>query len=330
MNETAPTAPPWIVAVTIDMSVTLPDGVVVSRDEFHAWLWERADGLLGIDEGIVTAADAAARRLVPSWMVIDTAASPPDRDWIADLAVTDAEWWFANEWSARSAAGLVTDIAGCRIRGVRADEGVDRERPPPFEPITISGFGTVRPSWQEGAAGIDGNGDATIFIEPGIGFGTGLHETTQLCLVALADRRRRTERFDRVLDYGSGSGSLGIAAVVLGAKRVEAIEIDTNVHAALHGNAQRNGVDDRLHLAHDLSGTTDSYDVIVANIVAEVLLEQAIALCGHVSRRGGELVLSGLLAGETSVIAEHFAAILGIHPQHSQRGVWGCLSFRFP
>lgn len=329
MNEATPVAsPPWIVAVAIDASVTLPDGGVVGRDEFHAWLWERAEGLLGIDEGSVTATDAAAAGLVPEWMVIDTAAAPPDRDWVADLAVAHAEWWFVDECSARSAAGLVADLTGCRVRGIRVDEPVEHEQPAPFGPVAIPGFGTVRAACDEGEAGVDGNGVATIFIEPGLGFGTGLHETTQLCLAALADRRRRNGRFDRVLDHGSGSGILGIAAVVLGAAQVDAVEIDTNVHAALHDNARRNGVDGRLHLARDLPVATDPYDVVVANIVAAVLIEQAAVLCSHVSRRGGELVLSGLLADETPAVAERFAKLLGIRPRITERGVWRCLSFR--
>lgn len=321
--------PPWIVSVAIDTSVTLPDGDVVDRAEFHAWLWERAEGLLGIDEGAVTATEAAAHGLVPDWMVIDTAAAPPDRDWVAHLAVAEAEWWFVDEWSARSAAGLVAGVAGCHVRGIRVDGPVDHAQPAPFGPVSIPGFGMVRAAWDEGEAGVDGIGEATIYIEPGLGFGTGLHETTQLCLAALAGRRRRNGRFDRVLDYGSGSGILGIAALVLGAARVDAVEIDTNVHAALRDNARRNGVDGRLKLACDLAIATAPYDVVVANIVAAVLLEQAAVLCGHVSRLGGELMLSGLLGHEMPAVSERFATLLGVCPRITERGGWGCLSFRF-
>lgn len=330
MNDADPAAPPpWIVAVAIDTTVALPDGRVVGRDDFHAWLWERAERLLGIDEGTVTATEAAASGLVPAWMVIDTAAAPPDRDWVADLAGAEAEWWFADERSARVTAGLVADLAGCRIRGIRAAEPFDHGRQAPFGPVAVPGFGTVRAASEEGEAGVHGSGEATIFIEPGLGFGTGLHETTQLCLAALADRRRRDGRFDRVLDHGSGSGILGIAAVVLGAARVDAVEIDTNVHAALRDNARRNGVDGRLHLARDLPVATEAYDVVIANIVAAVLLEQAAELCSRVSRRGGELVLSGLLADESPAVAQRFATLLGIRPRIAESGVWRCLSFRF-
>lgn len=333
VNKVFPTpaeATPWIVAVSIDADVTLPEGAAVDRDEFHAWLWERAEGLLGIDEGAVTATDAAACGLVPTGMVIDTAAAPPDRDWAAELAVANAEWWFADEAAARNAANLVAGVQGCRVRGVRADEPIDHAAAvrASFRPIAVPGFGTVRPAWEQGAPGVAGNGEATMFIEPGLGFGTGLHETTQMCLAALAARRRRGGRFDRVLDYGSGSGILGIAAAVLGAGRVDAVEIDTNVHGALRDNARRNGVDDRLHLTVALPPEPEPYDLVVANIVAAVLSEHAALLCDRVGRRGGELVLSGLLADEAGAVADRFAALLDSQPQIQERGEWRCLSFR--
>lgn len=316
--------------MSIDTLVTLPGGAGVGREEFHAWLWERAEGLLGIDEGAVTVTDAAACGLVPTGLVIDTAAAPPDRDWVAELAVADGEWWFADEAAARNAAHLVADVRGCRVRGVREDEPVDQAAAAraAFQPITVPGFGTVRPAWQPGSAAVAGKSEATIFIEPGLGFGTGLHETTQLCLAAIASRRRHGGRLDRVLDYGSGSGILGIAAAVLGARRVDAVEIDTNVHDALRENARRNGVDDRLHLAAALSSNPEAYDLVVANIVAAVLTEHATALCDRVGRRGGELVLCGLRADEAAAVADRFAALLDSRPQIHARGAWRCLSFR--
>jgi ribosomal protein L11 methyltransferase len=327
-SAASPIALPWIVAASIDLCVTLPDGGGVGRDEFHAWLWERAEGLLGIDEGTVTAADAAAAGLVPAGMVIDTAAAPPDRDWVAALDVARVEWWFSDERTALSAADLVAGLPGCRVLGIRVDEPADREETPPFGPIAVPGFGTVRPAWEEGAAEVAAQGDATIFIDPGLGFGTGLHETTQMCLAALAARRRRGGRLDRVLDYGSGSGILAIAAAVLGAGRVDAVEIDTNVHGALQDNAHRNGIDARLRLTVDLPAETAPYDLVVANIVAAVLVDSAATLCGLVSRHGGELVLSGLLADETPAVADRFASLLGARPQIQERAAWRCLSFR--
>lgn len=312
------------------MVVMLPDGSTGSRDNFHAWLWERADGLLGIHEGAVTAADAAAHALVPTDLVIDAAAAPPDRDWVSQLAVAEVEWWFRDETAAQDAVRLVTPLAGCRVRGIRADVPVDHEAVSraSFASITVPGFGVVRPAWESGTAGVATDGAATIFIEPGVGFGTGLHETTQLCLAALADRRRQHAAFSDVLDFGSGSGILGIAAAVLGANRVDAVEIDTTVHTALRANASRNDVAARLQLTTHLPVDSGGYDVVVANIVAAVLLEHAASLCGHVSRADGELILSGLRADDLPAVGTCFAGLLGTQPLIRKRGDWRCLIFR--
>lgn len=325
----SPRGGPRVIEVAIDAHVTLPGGDTVSRDDFHAWLWERADGLLGIDEGTVTAADAAERGLTPTELVIDTAAAPADRDWVASLPVAAVEWWFSDEDSARAATDLVADVIGCRMRGARTEPPIDHEQASraSFPPIAVAGFGMVRPAWEEGDAGIAADGSATIFIEPGLGFGTGLHETTQLCLAALSWRARRGTRLGRVLDYGSGSGILAIAAAVLGAARVDAVEIDGHVHRSISANAIRNGVADTLHLSHVLPPHAAPYDLVVANIVAPVLIEHAAALCARVDRRGGAVVLSGLLEGDVPAVAARYAALLGCEPAVGKRGDWRCLSF---
>jgi ribosomal protein L11 methyltransferase len=324
-----PAAVAWVVEASVADRLTLPDGEAVDRDDFHAWLWERAPGLLGIDEGTVTAADAAARGLVPTSLVIDAAAAPADRDWVARLAFADAEWWFADEAAARLAITLVAAVRGCRVRGLRAEEAADHVAASraSFGPIAVPGFGLVRPAWEDGAAGVAADGTTTIFIEPGLGFGTGLHETTQMCLASLAEWRRRGGRFGRVLDYGSGSGILAIAAMVLGAGHVDAIEIDTRVHEALRANAQRNGIGERLRVAHELTAECGPYDVVVANIIAPVLIEHAVPLCKRLTPRSGAVVLSGLLAADVPGVADRYAGLLGSRPLVRERGEWRCLSF---
>jgi ribosomal protein L11 methyltransferase len=183
----------------------------------------------------------------------------------------------------------------------------------------------VRPAWEEGIAGVGPDGVA-IFIEPGVGFGTGLHETTQLCLAAFAAWRRGGGLLDRVLDFGSGSGILGIAAAVCGARHVEAIEIDGHVHEAILANAARNGVGQRVSVTAALPVEGEACDLVFANIVAPVLLDHAAALCGRVGRGGG-LVLSGLRADDVPAVAERYAEILGAAPETTARGDWRCLVF---
>jgi ribosomal protein L11 methyltransferase len=195
----------------------------------------------------------------------------------------------------------------------------------------VPGFGTIRPAWEDGVAGgIPGR--ATIFIEPGAGFGTGQHETTRLCLQALAAWRERAGGLARVLDFGSGSGILGIAAAVSGASHVDAIEIDPLTHAAIRANARRNGIADRVHVADALPPAPAAYDLVLANIVAAVLLEHATAVCRCV-RRGtdatlsGCLVLSGLLADDVPAVADRYARLLGVGPLRTALGDWHCLRF---
>ena len=328
-SDSSPIAGPCVIEASLDARVTLPGGDTVSRDEFHAWLWERADGLLGIDEGTVTAQDAANHGFVPTQLVIDAAAAPADRDWVARIPVAAVEWWFSDEDSARAAMELVATVTGCQVRGVRAEVPVDHEKASraAFGPIAVAGFGIVKPAWEEGVAGVDEDGTATIFIEPGVGFGTGLHETTQMCLAALAERHRRGARLENVLDYGSGSGILAIAAAVLGADRIDAVEIDDHVHSALRANARRNGVADRLRVTHALSSESGPYDLVIANIVAPVLIEHSDALCGRLNRWGGAVVLSGLLADDVPAVSDRYAALLGSRPTVREQGDWRCLWF---
>jgi len=323
------TARSWIVEATVEARVTLASGDVLERDDFHAWLWEAADGLLGIDEGSVDAVDAAARGLVPAALVIDAAAAPADRDWVATLPVAATAWWFADEAAARAAVSLVAEVRGCRVRGLHVDDSSDHEAASraSFGPIDVPGFGVVRPAWDEGAAGLAADGAATIFIEPGLGFGTGLHPTTQLCLAALARTRRCGGRLDRVLDYGSGSGILGIAAAVLGARQVDAIEIDERVHPAIVANARRNGVAARLRVAVAAAPDAPAYDVVMANIVPQVLLDHAVDLCDRLDPRRGTVVLSGFFAADVPRITALYSPLLGCRPSVHDLGDWRCLSF---
>jgi ribosomal protein L11 methyltransferase len=319
---------PWIVDTSVAERVILPNGEAVSRDDFHAWLWEQARGLLGVNEGTMTAVDAAAQGFAASPLVIDAAAAPADRDWVAKIPLASVEWWFDDEAAARAAADLVAHVRGCEVRGIRADAPADHDAASraAFGTIAVAEFGVVQPAWEEGVAGVASDGTATIFVEPGLGFGTGLHETTQLCLAALS-ALHRDGRLERVLDFGSGSGILGIAAAVLGATRVDAVEIDHHVHKAVAANANRNGVAERVVITAHLPAEAAPYDLVVANIVAPVLLEHAAALCRRVKPQRGCLVLSGLLADDVPAVADRYTAELGCRPLVRERGDWRCLVF---
>ncbi|MXY97409.1 MAG: 50S ribosomal protein L11 methyltransferase [Gemmatimonadetes bacterium] len=136
-----------------------------------------------------------------------------------------------------------------------------------------------------------------VRINPGTGFGTGGHETTQLCLRQL---EKRVRPGDRVLDVGSGSGVLAIAAVLLGASRATGIDIDPETLANARENARLNGVAGRVDVhagRMDHPAVGGRYRVVISNISAASLTAMlpGFAACLHPT---GELILSGLLIEE--------------------------------
>ena len=320
----------WVLELAVADDVTLPDGCGTGRDALMEWLWGTLGdhGLAGIFEGTVDAEAAAAAGLIESPRVLDAAEAPADRDWVAGMPSATLTCWFTDEPAARRAAAVAV-AAGCNLVDLRrerstADAASWRDA---FAPITVPGFGVVHPAWDEGAPRASAR-ESTIFIEPGAGFGTGLHETTQLCLAAIAGLFRQERRLDRALDFGAGSGILAIAAAVLGATHADAVEVDPRVHAAIRGNATRNAVADRVAVSAGLPADATPYDLVVANIVADVLVAHAPRLAAAVRREPrGVLVLSGLLDEDVARVAATFAGLLDGSPVVTRRGDWRCLVF---
>lgn len=327
----------WAVDVRLESVAMLSAGQAMPRDVWCEWAWERFgdDGLLGIDEGAVDVAEAVELGLAPSVRVLDAAAAPADRDWVASRAGATFTCLFADEPAARAAAAEFETIGGCRVVAVRpivAAADAWREH---FTRIDVCGFGAILPAWEPGAAET-GPAGTRLFIEPGIGFGTGLHETTQLCLAALATWQAEGGSTERVLDFGAGSGILGIAAAVRGAEHVDAVEVDPLVHDAVRANAARNGVGNRLAVRRDLTREGEPYSLIFANIVADVLLANAADVCRRLRRPAdgrppGCLILSGLLADDVQAVARRYAEELGlatgVEPVQTTAGDWHCLRF---
>jgi ribosomal protein L11 methyltransferase len=324
--------PVWVVSFTVAAVVDVPGVGELPRNAFLEWLWEGlADcGLQGVSEGAVSTEEAAALGLEPGPLVIDAEAAPRDRDWLGKLPELAASCWFDEEAEARQAAVRLAGVTGCGRPDVRPVSG---EQPDTwrdaFEAVAIPGFGWVRPAWEPGAAG-GPTCQTTLFIEPGVGFGTGLHPTTQLCLAELAASMSPAAR---VLDFGSGSGILAIAAALAGADQVDAVESDEQVHGAIRANAARNGVAERIQVASRLSPAAGPYDLVVANIVADVLLEHAAALAaavrrGEAGRLAGRLVLSGLLAADLPPVIERYVDLVGSDPQIEVREGWHSLSWK--
>jgi ribosomal protein L11 methyltransferase len=190
-------------------------------------------------------------------------------------------------------------------------------------PITVGRL-FLRPSWVEAAPP---PGAAEVVLDPGMAFGTGTHATTSLCLGAIDDFLARRPG-GSVLDVGTGSGLLAIAARKLGAGRVAANDNDPVAVAVAAENAGRNGA--ALELTGAPPGSIPgAFDLVVANILANVLVELAPVLARKTAP-GGELVLAGILVPQEDDVRPPFLA-QGLQPLPGERrGEWSLLRFRRP
>lgn len=180
----------------------------------------------------------------------------------------------------------------------------------------------IRFSW---AAAAPPPGAVEVVLDPGMAFGTGTHPTTALCLAGLDALLAATPGAE-VLDVGTGSGLLAIAARKLGARRVVATENDPTALRVAEENAQRNGVAIELRLAPP-SAVTGTFPVVVANILANTLVELAPQIAARLAP-GGTLLLSGILAGQEAEVQEAYVA-QGLAPDPARErseGEWRLLA----
>lgn len=168
------------------------------------------------------------------------------------------------------------------------DKDWEREWMDNFKPIQFASNLWVVPSWHQPP---DPNA-ANILLDPGMAFGTGTHPTTALCLEWLA---RQDLQGKTVVDFGCGSGILGIAALKLGAARCVGIDIDRQALIATKENAQRNDVAERFEVYLPSEQPSLAADIVVANVLAGPLQELAPVILGYVGKTG-LLCMSGVLS----------------------------------
>jgi len=179
-----------------------------------------------------------------------------------------------------------------------------------FDPIRISDRLWIVPSWHAAP-----NPDAiNLELDPGLAFGTGSHPTTRLCLEWL---EAKVVPGATVLDYGCGSGILGIAALKLGAGDTLGVDIDPAALTAAADNAARNGV--ALRLAHSSEPLTQTFDRVVANILTNPLMLLAPLLSGRLGP-GGALALSGVLESQAEQVIAAYAEFLPLRVGAAHEG----------
>ncbi|MGD9367358.1 MAG: 50S ribosomal protein L11 methyltransferase [Desulfobacteraceae bacterium] len=169
-----------------------------------------------------------------------------------------------------------------------------------FWPKKITSHLVVKPTWREYTAK---PGEEVIEIDPGMAFGTGTHPTTSLCIKLL---EKHLKPHDTVLDVGTGSGILLVAAAKLKASRLDGIDLDPLAVEVARKNLAQNHIDpSTMELTvGDLTQTvTRTYDVVVANILAEVIFE-LLDNMASVVRPGGHFICSGIIEAYQADIAE--------------------------
>ena len=180
-----------------------------------------------------------------------------------------------------------------------------------FKPFDVDGI-LIKPTWEEIPEDFDG--EAVVNIDPGMAFGTGMHETTRLCLKGL---KKYMKKGDRVLDLGTGSGILGIAALKLGAATVTGVDIDEQAVKVAYENFELNTAEDgnedqkvifQLNVGNVLEDSAlnkrlseAKYDFVTANILAEII-EPLTAKIHNFMLPGAYFVSSGILKEKLELI----------------------------
>jgi len=242
-------------------------------------------------------------------------------------APTAADLWpvcrlsalFGKDADAGNALAKVSAVLGAAVPAYTiatiADDDWVRKTQQQFQPICVAPGLWIVPSWCEPADPKAIN----LRLDPGLAFGTGSHPTTRMCLRWLA---LHLSAGATVLDYGCGSGILAIAAAKLGAGAVNGIDVDTQAITASRENAKLNNVVARFDLAEAFTAST--YDVVVANILANPLQLLAPLLAARVRARG-QVVLSGILEPQAAAVIAAYEPWFTIDVWNSEEG-WVALA----
>jgi ribosomal protein L11 methyltransferase len=178
----------------------------------------------------------------------------------------------------------------------------------------------IRPSWLEHKKR---RGDIVIQLDPGMAFGTGLHPTTQLCLEAL---ETTVQKGMDVLDVGTGTGILAIAAAKLGAAHVAAIDNDRVAFKTARENMALNAVQETVTTTcGSIKDTTGDYDLVVVNILARVIVEMVHNGLSARIRPGGKIITAGIILDQESEVKAAMEQKGLTLVDRRQRDDWVCL-----
>jgi ribosomal protein L11 methyltransferase len=168
-----------------------------------------------------------------------------------------------------------------------------------YKPFRLGETFVVKPTWEPYAPK---PGDRVIEIDPGMAFGSGTHETTGMCISLLEETIHGGES---IIDVGTGSGILAIAAALLGAGRVLAIDIDPDAVRVAGENVVHNQVENIVEVREGdlLKNTQETCEICVANIISDIIISFAAPLRNHI-RPGGLFICSGIVRERTEEVRE--------------------------
>lgn len=226
----------------------------------------------------------------------------------AEVALEPIIDFVQQHFTAESGSELPVQVASL------VDQDWERVWLDSFKPIEVGDRLWICPSWCEP---IDPDA-RNIILDPGLAFGTGTHPTTHLCLSWLAQQNLDGQT---VLDYGSGTGILAIAALLSGAEYADAVDIDPLAVSACQENAARNQLDSALHacLPNQLPDEPrHRYPLVIANILADVIIELKDTLLAHLGANG-TLLLTGILTTQVDRVIAAFGDKMRYDVEHQDQ-----------
>lgn len=198
-----------------------------------------------------------------------------------------------------------------------------------YKPFEIGKRLFVKPEWEDITPAKE---KIVLNINPGSLFGTGMHETTQLCMIQL---EKRVKEKDVVLDLGCGSGILSIVSLLLGAAHATAVDIDPNAIETAYANGHINGIGKDKYLV--LSGNVledkklqdsfgdEKYDIVVANIIADVIIDMS-PMALNKLKKGGYFITSGIIADRMEDVLNQFKKLALQVDEIETKGEWVCIT----
>lgn len=195
-----------------------------------------------------------------------------------------------------SSLGISADISTV---GIKEEDWADCWKQY-YKPLHIGRNVVIVPAWEEYKAS---GSEVIVKIDPGMAFGTGTHETTALCAEMI---EKYLTAGDRVLDVGTGSGILAVLASKLSAREVDARDIDPSAVKAAKENCEFNNAGNVRCMQSDLIASAEGvYDLISANIVADIIIRMSENTAPHL-KRGGKLIVSGIIEPQSGEVIDAF------------------------